>query len=167
MKMDVLLRRGSSIHARNNKGETCLHRYIQRARSCDTSSFEEEPFRMLIKNGADINACDNDNISVSQCAYSTSKYDWSRRVGGYRGDLWDAILTEYGYDISKTRRGFPRKPNYTERYTRNDFERMWTGREELCPYYHDPREWDPEGDFESLQDKGESLSTSVAEAAGS
>lgn len=52
------------------------------------------------------------------------------------------------------RKGFPRSPWYTDKYTRKDFERLWRGREQFCPYYDDPPTWDPEG-FEDGKEEEE------------
>jgi Ankyrin repeat len=153
----LLLRRGSNIHARNSyTGDTCLHICIESARYCEYFK-ELESLILLVKNGADVNACNYDGASVSEYAYWSSEDDdednrWL--IGGYRGDLWDAVLSECGYDITEMRKGFPRRPRYTKNYTREHFEGLWRGREEFCPYYHDPTVWDPEGveDQESFEE---------------
>lgn len=44
--------------------------------------------------------------------------------------------------------------HYIEWYTREDFERLWRGREEFCPYYDDLEEWDPEQDLQVLEEDG-------------
>ncbi len=138
-RIELLLRRGSNIHARNKWGRTCLHICIQSAKFCYSSN-EQASLILLIKKGADINSHDNDGTSISETAYSYSSRDKHWNLGGYQGDLWDAVLSECGHDFAEMRKGFPRRPNYTKRYTRKDFERLWRGREEFCPYYDDPPE---------------------------
>ncbi|ERF71232.1 hypothetical protein EPUS_08150 [Endocarpon pusillum Z07020] len=149
-KFDLLLRRGSNIHARDDEGKTCLHICIRLA-ECENVLEEQECLVLLVQNGADVNACDNNGHSISETAYTVSNhYYYDLDLGGYRGDLWDSVLLQCGYDINEKRKGFPRRSEYVESYTRQDFESLWRGREELCPYYHDPPGWDPDGDLESL-----------------
>ncbi len=141
--LGLLLRRGSNICARNNQGRTCLHLFIENARGCPSST-DRECLILLIKNGADVNACDDRGISVSGIAYSVPEdYDCYNN-GMYKGDLWDATLSEFGHDIVEMRRGFPRTRCYSTWYMREDLERLWRGREQFCPYYDDPPIWDPE-----------------------
>ncbi len=147
-KLDFLLRRGCDIHARDRRGQTVLACLIRFARY-PWLSVEQKSLSLLIRKGADVHTYDNENISVSQRAYSPGSEEECRRLGDYRGDLWDAVLSECGYDIRETRKGFPRKPSYAGNYTRRDFERLWKGREAFCPYYNDPPLWDAEKGAES------------------
>lgn len=78
--------------------------------------------------------------SVSHIAYSESCWDRYKGLGTYRGDLWDAVLDACNYDISKFRSEYPRKEQYGENYSRQDFELLWKGREHRCPYLGDV-EW--------------------------
>jgi hypothetical protein len=144
-KFDIFLRRGTNLKARDNWGRTCLHKCIKYARLAKCSD-EQESLVLLVKKGADVNACDNCGTSISETAYTYSYHDEEDGLAGYLGDLWDAVLSECGHDITEMRQGFPRRPHYARRYTREDFERLWRGREESCPYYNDPPEWDPEKD---------------------
>ncbi|KAI9711511.1 MAG: hypothetical protein M1820_002074 [Bogoriella megaspora] len=95
-------------------------------------------------NGADIDAVDDFGRSVTDMAYQ-SVYDYPNWGGGYRGDLWDAALLQCGYDVYERRLHHARTPQYDGMYRREDFERLWEGREELCPYFDDPPHWPPGG----------------------
>jgi hypothetical protein len=39
------------------------------------------------------------------------------------------------------RNPYCRIPKYNEKYSRKDFEMLWSGFEHLCPYYDDPPIW--------------------------
>ena len=156
-KFELLLNRGSSIYDRNGQGETCLHVCLHNATFCRFSN-EKESLILLVRKGADVHAVDYSGTSISDVAYNASYQDDRPDLGGYRGDLWDAVLSECGYNISEMRKGYPRIPHYTSRYTRECFEGLWLDREEFCPYYNDPPECGPEGSLGSLQDSEESIS---------
>lgn len=169
-KFEFLLRRGSSIHARDNEGRTCLHICIMHAR-CDNPLGEQESLVFLVQNGADVDACDNFGHSISDSAFLASDegasyikhYRTSFLVnGGYPGDLWDSVLVQCGYNIIEKRRGFPRRPQYTKYYSRKTFEELWRGHEELCPYYQDPPVWDPDDDLEEFDGSGEGYPENLA-----
>ncbi|KAF7503129.1 hypothetical protein GJ744_004271 [Endocarpon pusillum] len=167
-KYDLLLTRGADIKARNNKGKNCLHILMESVFDCESSD-EQEALVLLIRKGADVNAVDNFGDSIAKTAYShEGVYDHLNTydLGMYRGDLWDAVLSDCGYDIAEMRKGFPRRPRYSCDYTREGFERLWRGREEFCPYYDDPSEWDPEKDLESLTDSKEGISENGSEGEG-
>lgn len=133
----LLLDRGADIHTRDPEGRTCLHIALMRA----------EPYRLeqgirtttlLIQRGADVFATDNYGRSVTDIAYECDHNPWWS-YGGFRGDLWDAALSQCNYG-KFIRRPEDRSRHYTQRYTRQHFERLWKGREHLCPYfYDDPR----------------------------
>jgi ankyrin repeat protein len=154
-KFELLLNRGFSIYDRNDQGKTCLHACLHYAR---LSRNEKESLILLVRRGADVHAVDYSGMSISDVAYSASCGDKEDGLGGYRGDLWDAVLSECGHDISEMRKDYPRIPHYTSKYTRERFEGLWLDREEFCPYYNDPLEWDPEESLDSLQDSKESMS---------
>ncbi|KAF2490020.1 hypothetical protein BU16DRAFT_622574 [Lophium mytilinum] len=140
-RFKFLLDAGSNIHARDVDGRTCLHLAIL---GVDRPWYEVEYSapNFLIQRGADIFSKDSFGHSISHDAYTRTNED----VGGYRGDLWDAVLSYCGFDICKLRKGYPRTPQYGDfrdfrDYTREDFERLWKGREDQCPYFHDPPIW--------------------------
>lgn len=81
--------------------------------------------KSLISAGADINTTYN-GMTCSELAYS---------LASWTGDMWDAILVSFGYDIRDFRKGHPRKVYYTSLYTRRIFEEIWSGVEYSCPYY--------------------------------
>jgi len=156
-KFELLLNRGSSIYDRNEQGETCLHVCLHNAMFCRLSN-EKESLILLVQKGADVHAIDYNGMSISDVAYNASCQDEEYDLGGYRGDLWDAVLSKCGHDISEMRKDYPRIPHYTSKYTRECFEGLWLNREEFCPYYNDPPERDSEGSLGSLQDSEESMS---------
>ncbi|KAF2229856.1 ankyrin [Viridothelium virens] len=145
----MLLDRGAPIDGRNGKGETCLHLGILNAicpPEVSRSVQELDSLVLLIQKGADVLATDNRGQPASLFAYCPNlSHGFSDNFGGYRGDLWDAVLARSGYDISKFREEavHPRRPRYTKHYTRMDFKQLWEGFELLCPYYHDPLVWPP------------------------
>ncbi|KAM0562977.1 hypothetical protein ACHAPJ_001820 [Fusarium lateritium] len=61
---------------------------------------------------------------------------------GQPGDVWDAALHICGYDIAQFRSYRRRRPRYVQGYTREDFEELWMGREDQCPYWDD-KPWPP------------------------
>ena len=132
MKFKLLLDRGANIHARNHGGLTCLHKAVVRARTCKN---EMEAIVLLVQCGANIFTTDNLGRSIFDDAYDCDHEEY-RPLGGYRGDLWDAVLAQCGYE-SYIRRPEQRLCHYTVRYSREDFERLWKGREHLCPYFSD------------------------------
>ncbi len=88
----------------------------------------------LLERGADAYAKTFKGVSVSEIAY-TSRFELY--LGSYIGDLWDSVLALSGYEVVDFRRGFPRKGIYKHHYTREIFEQLWSGNENLCPYYDD------------------------------
>lgn len=111
----------------------------------------------LLSHGADPLAVDDSNESVSETAYFNMKDETSRA-----GDVWDAVLVDFGFAITDFRRRCPRKASYRPFYTRRDFEELWTGREHLCPYYYDEEVYEEvwTTDEESNQDDGDALDDS-------
>lgn len=57
-----------------------------------------------------------------------------------RGDVWDFVLAVTGHGISEFRQGDRREAHYGTHYTRRDFEALWAGHEQLCPYYDDEKD---------------------------
>ncbi|KAF2806383.1 ankyrin [Mytilinidion resinicola] len=143
-RFKFLLDAGSNIHARDVGGRTCLHIAIRHVKASRTER-EYAALILLIQSGADVFSTDYLGNSISHSAYTCTS---DSRRKGYRGDLWDAVLSYCGYDISAIRKGYPRKtPQYGratfigQAWTRERFERLWKGREGQCPYYHDPPIW--------------------------
>lgn len=137
--LQLLLERGADIHTLEQQtGRNCLHLFLLRSNKiCNLD--EKKILLLLVQARADIHAADNDGNNVSDTAYR--EHPDNEIFGGYTGDLWDAVLSECGHNIAEFRRGFPRKPRYNNIYTRECFEGLWRGREEYCPYYHDPPVW--------------------------
>jgi hypothetical protein len=124
-KVDFVLRRGAKIDSRNHSGQSCLHLLVGWARNPRTAN-EAEFLILVIRGGADIHAVDNYGNSVSEIAYNLCY------MPGYAGELWDYALSECGYDILQDTPA-------------QIFERLWHGRETLCPYYDDPPLWPQQG----------------------
>lgn len=148
----LLLERGANVHARNIYRQDCLSIFVCRrknSRSLERSSVlkDKQVLLLLIQAVADVYArCGFLNrISVSGLAYGTENDPFPSRVGSYSGDLWNSVLSESGHDLAEFRARFPRRAGYTLLYTRDDFEMLWRGREEFCPYYDDPPVWTVEG----------------------
>ena len=81
-----------------------------------------------------------------EAAYDENAHFLSNEYCSFKGDLWDAVLVETGYNIMELRRKYsiPRKPWYTDGYSRQDFERLWHGMESRCPDWDDPPIWPPD-----------------------
>jgi len=106
---------------------------------------ERDALIFLIQRGANIHAEDSEGKPVVHYAYtrklraycSNRCWDCQGSLGGYRGDLFDAVVVACGYDLHQFRKDHPRKPCWTDRYQRVHFEQLWEGREHLCPYWND------------------------------
>ena len=141
----ILLQRNADVMERDAKDRTCLHHcfsshwyngFLDFGR-CDWIRRYSEGIILLIKHGADVHAKNCWGQSVSDVAYDGSQIRFLKRIGCIRGDVWDFSLAVCGYDISDFRPGGCRKAHYGAGYTRQDFEKLWEGREHLCPYYYD------------------------------
>lgn len=145
-RIAFLLERGDSIYDRNDAGSTCLHVCLSVLTRNDLLPSQEnwkEVLTYLVQNGADVQAKDARGQTASDIAYA-QVICWSatRYLGSYTGDIWDAVLVSCGYDIVQFRKPYPRRAEYNERYTRQEFELLWKGQEHLCPYWDDS-EWPP------------------------
>ncbi|KAK0616555.1 hypothetical protein B0T14DRAFT_249015 [Immersiella caudata] len=139
--LSLLLSRGANLNARDSAGNSCLHSCFSCAYGCynlfnprDRSGARciRSSLALLLRNGADIHAVNCYGDTVSHLAY-----DYHFNNTSYPGDLWDAVLAECGHEISSHRKYQPRKPKYSDGYTRQKFEELWEGMEHLCPYYDD------------------------------
>ncbi|KAI1738138.1 ankyrin [Xylaria scruposa] len=140
-----LLDAGANINVRDDQGQSCLHRCLRHFWAPLESKWIRKHFdvmRLLVTRGADVYALDNRGQSVCEVAYSQKDLQYGRR-GSYVGDLWDAVLRSCGYDVAEFRRDNQRRANYTDSYTRQDFEAVWKGREDQCPYWND-EPWPPD-----------------------
>lgn len=127
----------SDPDSRTKRRFTCLHCLVLEAHSPSTND-ELESLVYLIQNGVDVRAVDCEGRSVSIVAYKLNYIEPELGLdhfGGYRGDLWDAALATCGYDLLEFRKDYPRTPRYGTEYERADFERLWEGIEERCPYW--------------------------------
>ncbi|KAH8903591.1 ankyrin [Coniochaeta sp. PMI_546] len=142
-ELSFLLDRGCSVTDVDHNGSNCLHIFFSSAPyPCQTDM--RDLLIRIIRQGADVYARDRWGRSVSQIAYSTSCISKLRDYGTRPGDLWDAILDSCGYNVSEFRKGYPRRAVYTDEYSRLDFERLWEGREQRCPYWDDADWHSPE-----------------------
>ncbi|KAF5577163.1 hypothetical protein FPCIR_12226 [Fusarium pseudocircinatum] len=96
----------------------------------------------LVKHGADIHFEDWEGFQPSDYAYGATCEACYLFCPSAKGDVWDAALTYLGYDILESRGYYPRKARYITGYTRGDFEKLWHGQEDKCPYWDD-RLWPP------------------------
>lgn len=95
----LLIDRGANLMARDPKGDTCLHLALESVRNPRRVS-EKASLLFMVKAGADVYAVNDKGISVSDVAYTFNKRDQYKNLGTYRGDLWDEVLTECGYDAT-------------------------------------------------------------------
>ncbi|KAH6891485.1 hypothetical protein B0T10DRAFT_605747 [Thelonectria olida] len=162
----ALLCMGASLHQRDGEGRTCLHTCIIKLNPCGLNSQdclrEFRAVKYLVKSGADPFAKDHDGIAVAEVAYM-NMVRHAEELGSYAGDLWDAVMQSCGFEISQFRtKNFRRKARYTQNYTRQDFELLWSGRKVECPYWDDepwpplePGEIDSEDDWTSSEDESD------------
>lgn len=55
---------------------------------------------------------------------------------GVRGDVWDMVLADCGYDVGRFRtEEWSWEPSFRIAYTTDVFRDLWRGQEHLCPYY--------------------------------
>ncbi|KAI1747172.1 hypothetical protein F4782DRAFT_449300 [Xylaria castorea] len=136
-KFSVLLKLGANIEARDPSGRSCLHICLFHL-SLFPESGQYEAIKFLIRNGADINARNNDGETVHEVAYRQGHSSLGfLHHGSFNGDFWDAVLQDCGYEISKFRQGYQRRAVYVKYYTRRHFMQLWKGRESHCPYWND------------------------------
>ncbi|KAK8057368.1 ankyrin repeat-containing domain protein [Apiospora saccharicola] len=141
--VETLVSMGADITARDNMGRNCLHMRI-----CNLygpwSRREHDNIRYLTSQGADPEAIDDQGFSVSDIAYEAKllKYNTTQE-SSYAGDLWDSVLQSCGYNIAdfrcvhRQRKARYDEPDMTYGYGRINFERLWRGREQFCPYWDD------------------------------
>lgn len=121
------------------QGKTGIH-YLMTKKIHLWLAFMPEFMDLLIfvmENGGDIWAVDDAGYLAAHYAYDVTceaDYLFSPSL---KGDLWDSALSYLGYDILRFRRYYPRKARYMPGYTRQDFEKLWQGREGDCPYWDD------------------------------
>lgn len=96
----ALLDRGASIKARDNRGWTCLHCAMSAINCPGRRDSEKVSVLLMVKAGANVYATDDNGISVSHMAYTPNDWDRFCNLGSYRGELWDEVLTECGYDAA-------------------------------------------------------------------
>ncbi|KAJ4303059.1 hypothetical protein N0V90_001950 [Kalmusia sp. IMI 367209] len=130
--------RGADVNARTSCAENCLSIALL---SLDMDIFVEQDIVveqdidimiLLIERGADIFARDISGRSIFDQVYECHHDGWYS-FGGYKGDLWDAVLSRCGY-TELMRQPDERSRHYTKKYTPEHFRRLWKGREHLCPY---------------------------------
>ncbi|CAF3541791.1 unnamed protein product [Fusarium graminearum] len=140
------LKIGACIDDRAPDGATCLRLVLE----CTTSTIISfEHLVLLLEHGADPFAKDNEGTSISEVAYN--RLGLRDEILGSYGDVWDAALHVSGWDIRQFRTIRRREPRYDEFYTRADFEQLWRGREDECPYWDDIP-WPPLGGEEGDSD---------------
>ncbi|CVK86118.1 uncharacterized protein FPRN_06318 [Fusarium proliferatum] len=137
LKIQMVLERGYNINSIRG-GQTCLHILM----SNDYLWLEHiqsylDLLMYLIDHGADVYAVDTDGYQPSHYAYNATCKADHLFCPSVKGDLWDAALTRLGYDILETRRQYPREARYIQGYTRGEFETLWRGSHDDCPYWND------------------------------
>ncbi|EXA42973.1 hypothetical protein FOVG_08016 [Fusarium oxysporum f. sp. pisi HDV247] len=136
-QIQYLLKKGYDINS-FLQGKTGLHHLM--AKNCLWLEYIPEYMDLLmfvIENDGDVWAVDDDGYLAAHYAYNiTCEADYLFCPSA-KGDLWDAALSYFGYDILRVRKYHPRKARYTSGYTRQDFEKLWQGREGDCPYWDD------------------------------
>ncbi|OAP64992.1 hypothetical protein AYL99_00964 [Fonsecaea erecta] len=142
----LYLAKGADISVRDGHGRNCLRLALESLWDEECNDQVRKCVALLIRNGADIHSVDEDGVSVSDYAYENPI---QLEIGSCRGDVWDAALSECGYDIRQMRHGYHRLPVCPDgdfdlsEYQQKSITRLWKGREDACPYYHHPPAWCP------------------------
>jgi len=144
-RLSLLLSNGSQVNDTDAQGFDCLHVFFSRPVQPSKVAMRD-PLVWIINKGADIYGTDSLGRTVSQLAYSETCRSKAIKLGSYLGDLWDVVLDMCGYSISQFRKGFPRRAAYTKRYSRADFENLWGGHKDRCPYWDDVEWHSPDDD---------------------
>ncbi|KAI8631521.1 hypothetical protein F5Y19DRAFT_398308 [Xylariaceae sp. FL1651] len=132
------LDRGCRTDDRSSIG-TCLHVFFRSQIHRPSELGWQKALIYLVNCGANVSSVDRWDKTVSEIAFAKlvcpelNNYD----LGSYRGDLWDSVLHACNYNIADFRGNCPRVARYTDHYTREDFEKLWEGRESFCPYFCD------------------------------
>ncbi|QGI80866.1 hypothetical protein CEK25_007595 [Fusarium fujikuroi] len=137
-QIQILLKNGYDINSPLD-GKTCLHYLMTKEINPCLDLILEfmDLLIFVIENGGDIWAVDDAGYLAANYAYDiTCEADFLFSPS-LKGDLWDSALSYLGYDILRFRRYYPRKARYMPGYTRQDFEKLWQGREGDCPYWDD------------------------------
>ncbi|EGY15827.1 uncharacterized protein VDAG_06991 [Verticillium dahliae VdLs.17] len=127
---------GASVHDRSRyrSGWSCLHLAVHFAAFWG-SNVERNAIIYLVRRGADVRAKCDRGTSVTDVANVTKG---SMRAGSYTRDLWDAVLAACGYDLHEFPRDYPYRPRWGsgpgKSYGMSDLQRLWKGKEYLCPY---------------------------------
>ncbi|KAB5566289.1 hypothetical protein GE09DRAFT_731908 [Coniochaeta sp. 2T2.1] len=172
-QLSFLLNKGSSVNEVDSEGCNMLHHFFCRPSHSPTFRDAWYPLRKdgwypsgkdaryllsyLVEKGIDVLATDGHGRSVSHLAYSHKCLDEARELGSFCGDRWDSVLDSYGHNISWFGKGYPRQAKYTRRYSRQDFEQLWEGREHRCPY------WDDVDWVSPLADEGDDVAGGLQE----
>lgn len=115
-----------------------LHAFLSSGKRSFSKALERRDLLVyLISRGEHPCDVDSEGKTPSFEAYGGMCKSCSMSQSSLMGDLWDTILDIHGYDISSFREGYPRVVTYTNGYTREIFEQLWSGREERCPYWDD------------------------------
>jgi len=130
-----LLQRGANVYAVDSYGNSCLHLALHGARGPFRFDKEFEALVLLVKAGANVHAKNHLGHSLSELAYLRPSVHHDGDFGSYWGDFWDSILAACGYQVSDFRQQHPRTGRYTKDYPRKIFEKLWEGRQHLCPYW--------------------------------
>jgi hypothetical protein len=140
-KLRLILRAGADIEIQDDDGKSALHHAALGPIGMWRQRYDVESWveclAILIHHGS------NNHIQ-DRLGYTASEYAYMRNhpsTGGLIGDLWDAALVRRGYNIYANRKKHPRVPRYKKYYTRRIFERIWSSREDQCPYFEDPSYW--------------------------
>lgn len=170
--LSLLLDRGANIHARTPLGRTCLHLCVDPLNpwACITlfgyfglSDLDRarSALTYLVRRGADVFACDDGGASVTECAYTRDRRSQVFAVfaTSARGDVWDVVLADCGFDVASFREDWPRRARYNDVYTREVFEGLWKGREHLCPYYYDEEQLSTDEESGSEESDSEEYDT--------
>lgn len=120
-KFAALLDRGADIHARDAKGNTCLHEAIVNAWNGAEMESDARAIMLLISRGADVFTSNYHGRSIFDDVYECH-HGW-RASGSCRGDLWDHVLIRCGYG-KHIRAPEKRIYHYTKHYTEDHFRSL-------------------------------------------
>ena len=137
---DLLFQYGATVDSRDELGRTCLHHCLSSTwmwarlfSPDDWIDIKRDGIIYLIERGADMFAVDASGESVSGIACLGNSIE----LGNVKEHVWDCVLAHFGHPLLEPSRGHARVVDCGDSYRKLDFERLWKGKEDLCPYYHE------------------------------
>lgn len=139
-----LLENGADPHLVNSSGLTASDIAYRSIHFCDGTQSEHVYTGNGDSNDGDSDDGDSDDGSpCDDCGDEDCKQGGYINFGSYIMDLWESVLHSHGLDIGEMRGKYQRKTIFSygfmhRNYSRECFEELWKGKEDECPYWHEP-----------------------------